>query len=307
MVESDRLESGYSVNSGIAGSNPAPSSKFKDPAMKSRPIGIYDSGIGGLTVLKEFIKLFPHEDFIYFADTLNFPYGNKSKTQIVDYTRAIISWLQNEMDAKFVIAACHTISALALDELKNEFHVPIIGTIYPLLKNLLNNDTHKKVGIIATPASALSRTHENIFIKHGFTGQILSVGCADFAPLIEAGQLEIEELKISATIYLKQFDDFKPDTLLYGCTHYPFIKSIIEKILPTTMQYLDPAAPMALEAFEILQDHKLLNTTQNKGTIQFYCSHAPERFETKIKKFIEFSHQHVICKNIHTKDCFLKT
>lgn len=254
--------------------------------MNSKPIGVYDSGLGGLTVLKVLQKKFPHENFIYFADTANLPYGNKSPEQITQFSHEIITYLQNTLGVKLVVAACHTSSALALEKISQHFRVPIIGTIYPLLKNILNNNQHQRIGIIATEASANSRTHEKIFRHHGFQGQIFSIACPHFVPWIEDLQPDHAEIEQHAKNYLSIFHEEKLDTLIYGCTHYPFLQPLIENILPKTMLYLDPAEQMAHEISELLQAQHLKNHNTAPGRTEFYCSQDPVSFAKKIHRLL---------------------
>lgn len=265
--------------------------------MKTRPIGIYDSGVGGLTVLKALQAKFPKETFVYFGDTLNLPYGTKSREQIIHYSHKIISWLQKEMNVKLVVAACHTSSALALEEISSEFDVPIIGTIYPFVQNLLKNSHYKRIGIIATPASAKSLMHETILKKYGFQGEIFSIGCSDFVPLIEAQPWDLEALKKAAEDYLKEVKD-QLDVLLYACTHYPFIKPIIEGILPNSVKHIDPADFVTIEVLKTLSEKNLL-TDADDGNSYFYVSHAPQEFSLKVQKFLRTSIlPPVVLKNI---------
>lgn len=268
--------------------------------MKKRSIGIYDSGIGGLTVLQALRTALPHENFVYFADTLNLPYGDKTKDEIVHYSHNIISWLTTEKDVKLVIAACHTSSALALDHIGDNFDVPILGTIYPLVQCLLANPEHKRIGIIATVASAKSQTHAKIFKDQGFSGEIMSIGCPDFVPLIESHPLDTVSLTACAQDYLSAFEKHQLDTLIYGCTHYPFIKNMIEDILPPTMTYIDPATHIADEAREQLQQQSLLNDSPSEGDVVFYCSHDPHVLAPKIQSLLGIATPHVICDNIHS-------
>ncbi len=242
-----------------------------------KPIGIYDSGVGGLTVLKELTQKFPHENFIYFADTKHLPYGDKSKEQITQYSHDIVSGFQNTMNAKMAIAACNTSSALALDTISNDFHIPIIGTIYPLLHHI---HEAKTIGIIATQASANSRMHEKIFKNHGFKGEVISVGCPKFTPLIEEGDFDSAKLQECASEYLSIFQSQKIDTLIYGCTHYPFIKNLIESLLPPFIKYIDPAHYIAQEVKKILPQESEI------GSIQYYCSSNPELFSKKLRNLM---------------------
>lgn len=247
-----------------------------------RPIGIFDSGIGGLTVLKELQRVLPHEHFVYFADTANLPYGEKTPEQIIGYARQTLAWMQNEIGAKLVIAACHTSSATALDIVSKDFSIPVIGTIYPLVETIMQNHQNARIGIIATPASVNSRTHENILIKSGFKGQIQSIRCPRFVPLIESGHIFGPELLRVTHEYLSIFKEMGMDTLVYGCTHYPWIAETVRQVLPDTVEYIDPAASIATKSFQDLYKHKILNTSENKAAVEFYCSGSPETFSSQV-------------------------
>lgn len=247
--------------------------------MSTRPIGIYDSGIGGLTVLQALQEKLPHESFVYFADTAHLPYGTKSAAEIIQYSHDIVSWFQNDLGAKLVIAACHTSSALALEHIAPSFSIPLIGTIYPLLPALQGSS--QRVGLIATPASVKSRMHETIFRAYGFTGEFVPIACPEFVPLIEATPTDRHAIRQYAEHYLQAFETHQLDTLLYGCTHYPFIHTIIQELLPTTTRYLNPARFIADKAYQTLLEHEQLSKA-DFGSVQYYCSQTPEILETKL-------------------------
>lgn len=247
-----------------------------------KPIGIYDSGIGGLSVLKAMQKQLPGEDFVYFADTAHLPYGDKSPAQIMAYSRRIISWLQDEKNVKLVVSACHTSSAIALEPLRKDFQVPIIGMIAPFLRVILNGATYHRIGIIATPTSVASRGHEKHILQSGFKGKLLSIACPKFVPFIESGAWETEAFEAYARQYLSVFESERLDTLIYGCSHYPFIRSVIERILPSHMQFIDPTHHVALAAVKLLTQHKRCYTHCDDGHVQFYCSKDPQDFADKV-------------------------
>lgn len=251
-----------------------------------KPIGVYDSGVGGLTVLKELMACLPGQDFIYFADTQHLPYGDKTPDQIKEYSKNIVAWFESVMNAKMVVAACNTSSAIALDGLTSE--IPVIGTIYPILDEIMESRT---IGIIATAPSVKSKMHENIFIKNGFQGKVVYVACPDFVPLIEEGKIEGVEIEEAAKRYLSQFDGHNIDTLIYGCTHYPFIKSTIEKLLPG-IKYIDPANFIARAV--------LKNNTEaaNMGSVKFYCSSDADVFKAKIEKLTDFKNVEVVLEKL---------
>ncbi len=249
------------------------------------PIGIYDSGVGGLTVLKTLIERLPNEQFVYFADTANLPYGNKPPEQIIEFSHNIISWFQNTVKAKMVIAACHTSSAIALRDAAHGYDIPVIGTIYPMLPTVLGTE-HKNIGILATPASVKSRIHENIFKAYGFGGKIVSISCPNFVPLIEAEQMDFATLDFHIQEYLATFKQEELDTLIFGCTHYPLIKANITKFLPDNIKYIDPAEYITSEVINHLQANQLLNNSQTKILPQFYCSKDTEVFSSKLRKIL---------------------
>lgn len=252
--------------------------------MNKQPIGVYDSGIGGITVLKELVAKMPHEDFIYFGDTANLPYGNKTPAQIIEFSRRIIEWFMTRMNAKAVVAACHTSSALALPHFESELGQKVFGTIKPLINTILSSSV-SNIAIFATEASAKSKVHETILRNRGFTGQITSVGCPDYVPLIEAGDLSSKDI-IEATKKYLQFLPERPDALLFGCTHYPLIRPAFESILPLETQYFDPAEAIAHDLATYLNQNLL--TTASSGSISFFCSGPTQPFEEKIKAISGF-------------------
>lgn len=250
--------------------------------MSTKPIGVYDSGIGGLTVLKALQQELPNENFVYFADTAHLPYGNKTPQQIREYCESILTWMQDVADVKMVVAACHTSSAIALPAITSEFSMPIIGAIEPILSTITKDD---KIGIIATPATATSLMHEQIFRKHGFTGTIITIGCPDFVPLIEAGlengKLDVALLQKRAREYLQLFRTYQLNTLIYGCTHYPLIRNIIEPLLPT-VRCINPAEAIAKQVTQDLKQRQLQNTNGFKPTIRFECNTDKVVFQKKV-------------------------
>lgn len=253
--------------------------------MSTKPIGVYDSGIGGLTVLQALQRQLPYENFVYFADTAHLPYGDKTPQQIKDYSSEILTWMRDVADAKMVIAACHTSSAIALPALTSEFSVPVIGTILPLLEMVLPVK-NPRIGILATPATAASHMHERIFSQYGFMGTITTIGCPGFVPLIEAGlsagQLDIPLLQERAREYLQPFYTQKLNTLIYGCTHYPLIKSIIEPLLSESVLCIDPAEAIANQVAYDLKRYHLQNISGVKPSVRFECNADQAVFQRKV-------------------------
>lgn len=252
----------------------------------SRPIGIFDSGVGGLTVLKALHHAMPNERLIYFADTANVPYGEKTPEQIKTFSRQILTWMQNELGVKLVIAACHTSSALALSEVAQEFSMPIIGTIDPTVDAIIQDASHTRIGIIATPASANNLTHQMALQKSGYNGFIHTIACQAFVPLIEAGNVHGEALHDITREYLQPFHALNLTTLIYGCTHYPWIAHVIAQHLPANVVCIDPANHIVNKTQQTLAHHSLLNSVNQATTIDFYCSAHPIQFAKMASQFL---------------------
>jgi glutamate racemase len=250
--------------------------------LAKQPIGIFDSGIGGLTVLRKLQSALPQEHFVYFADTKNLPYGEKTPEQIIEFARQTLSWMQNEVNAKLVVAACHTSSATALDIVAQEYQIPIVGTIYPMVETLIEHHQNRRLGIIATPTSVSSRMHETILRKSGFQGDIYSISCPKFVPIIETGRISGPELLRVTREYIDIFKNEHLNTLIYGCTHYPWIADTISQVLPTGVDFIDPAEHIAAKVSQELYKYKILNTSWEKLKVHFYCSSLPERFASQI-------------------------
>lgn len=253
---------------------------------QNAPIGVFDSGCGGLTVLRVLQKQFPLEQFVYYADTANLPYGTKTPEQIIAFTRTGLNWLQNIAQVKLIVVACHTSSTLALASIQKELAVPVIGTIYPLIKVILGKNYFNKVGILATPASAQSKMHEKILVAHGFTGTIHTIACLEFVPLIEATEQDVAKITAAAQKYLAPFYTESLDTLVYGCTHYPLIADIIEPLLPLNVQCIDPAYAIANAVEQLLDTQKIRTTHTTVESIKYHCTSDPEIFTRKCTKIM---------------------
>lgn len=262
----------------------------------SHPIGIFDSGVGGLTVLKALREALPYERLLYFADTANVPYGDKTPEQIKGFSRRILEWMQDELGVKLVIAACHTSSALALNEVAQEFRIPVIGTIDPTVSAVLQDPKHSRVGIIATPASAQNLTHETALFKSGYQGHIHTIACPEFVPLIEAGHLESPALHEAVEHYLEPFHTMNLSTLIYGCTHYPWIADVISRYLPPSVTCIDPAHHIVAQTRQVLNQKTLLNNKPPSLPIDFYCSARPEHFAEMTARFLLIPAPQVILK-----------
>ena len=235
--------------------------------MNNNPIGIFDSGIGGLTVLKEYMKILPNEDYIYYADTANLPYGDKNKEQIIEYASKIVTYFISR-NVKAIIIACGTASSLAYQYLIKNFDIPIFNIIEPVAKNLKEKD----IGIIATAGSISSHVWENEIRKFNPESTITSVACPKLVPLAEKGLTNSSQAKNAIKNYLKIFKAKKISSLILGCTHYPLFSDIIEKELGKDVKLINTGIYSANEFKQYLEQNNLFNDTQNISKVDYIVS-----------------------------------
>ncbi len=246
--------------------------------MDNRPIGIFDSGVGGLTVAKEIIKALPNENIVYFGDTARVPYGAKSKEVVTKYSKQIVRFLKTK-DVKAIIAACNTVSSNSLDDLRKDLDVPIIGVVEPGVKSVIGTTKNKKVGIIATEATIRSGMYSSLIHKADSSIEVFSKPCPLFVPLVEEGWHDNEVAKLTAEIYLDELICCGIDTLLLGCTHYPLLKPCIGGIIGPSIKIVDPAKNTAESIKEILTANDMLNDGTKEKTNVFYLSDITDKFE----------------------------
>ncbi|MGB3573475.1 MAG: glutamate racemase, partial [Phormidesmis sp.] len=213
------------------------------PALSSQlrsqfKIGVFDSGVGGLTVLREMYAQLPHESVVYFGDTARVPYGNRTKSEILRFVREIITWMIGQ-ETKMIIMACNTSSALVLEEVRSEFPIPILGIVLPGARAAVKKG--KKIGVISTEATAKSNAYRQAVLEVDPTAKVWQVGCQDFVPLIESDRIHDPYTLAVAKRYLDPLVEAGIDTLVYGCTHYPHLAPVFKQILPSAIALVDPA------------------------------------------------------------------
>lgn len=213
-------------------------SDFSSREPQQSPIGVFDSGVGGLTVLTQLYRQLPNESILYFGDTARLPYGTRSPAEIVQFTREILCWMQQQQ-VKMVVMACHTGSALALETVRWEFPFPILGVILPGAKAAVKQG--QRIGVIATPATAASNAFPQAIQEIDSTAKVWQVGCPEFVPLIEDNRINEPYTKEVARRYLAPLIQQQIDTLIYGCTHYPHLSPVLRSLLPTSIKLVDPA------------------------------------------------------------------
>lgn len=241
----------------------------------SAPIGIFDSGVGGLTVLNELYRQLPNESILYFADTARLPYGNRSREEILQFVREILSWM-NTQGVKMIIMACNTSSALALETVRSESNVPILGLVLPGARAAVKLGG-KRIGVIATPATAASNAYRNAILEIDPLLQVWQVGCPEFVPIIENNRIYEPLTKKVACEYLAPLLKAKIDTLIYGCTHYKHLEKVLREILPPSVYFIDPAKYVVAAASRELEVMGLKNCYKPLAT-RFCVSGSPEKF-----------------------------
>ncbi|MFO8052450.1 MAG: glutamate racemase [Candidatus Omnitrophota bacterium] len=252
--------------------------------IKNQPIGIFDSGIGGLTVLGEVEKLMPNENIVYFGDTARVPYGNKSELTIKKFSVENILFLLQEK-VKMVVVACNSSSALALDYLNDIFRIPIIGVIEAGINKALAV-TSGKIGIIGTKATIESEAYQKNIAKKNKKVKIFSKSCPLFVPLVEEGLLSGEITEKAVEMYLENFKKKKIDTIILGCTHYPLLKKEIAKYLPG-VTIVDSAQEVANHAKEVLDHFELSNKKKSKAGKKLCLSDESKNFTKFAKLFLK--------------------
>lgn len=246
---------------------------------RDAPVGVFDSGVGGLTVAREIMRNLPSEKIVYFGDTARVPYGNKSKETIIRYSRQIIHFLR-EQEVKAIVIACNTASAFALDAVRHELDIPVLGVIEPGAAVAAKETKNKRVGVIGTIGTVGSGIHESFLKKLDPDITVIGKACPLFVPLVEEGWLHDSVTTEVAERYLKELKEKEIDTLILGCTHYPLLRSTVRQVMGERVRLVNPAYETALELGEMLKENNLLCSGQGQEEFpyRFYVSDLAEKF-----------------------------
>lgn len=239
-------------------------------------IGIFDSGVGGLTVTKEIMMQMPGERLVYFGDTARVPYGTKSRETIIRYSRQNIRFLQQQ-NIKAIVVACNTASAF-VEEVQKDFPIPIMGVVRPGAKAAIESTGNGRVGVIATQATIGSRIYSQVIQESNPQIQVFGKACPLFVPLVEEGWLNDTVTEEVARRYLNDLLEKDIDTLILGCTHYPLLREVIGKVMGPEIKLVNPAYETALELKELLKQEGLCSNVKNSPAHDFYVSDAAENF-----------------------------
>ncbi len=252
------------------------------------PIGIFDSGVGGIGVLKEAHRQLPTETFIYFGDTARLPYGTKSEAEIVKFVHQVLTWMENQ-GVKMVIIACNTATAAAINQITFEYNFPIVGMIKPGANTVVQKSS-KRIGVIATLHTVNSNAYLDAIHKIDPSVSVFQVGAPALVPLIEEGRINDVYTFEVVRQYLEPLIAKQIDTLILGCTHYPHLLHLFREILGTSVQIVDPAIAVVASAAEELQRLGILSDRSPHCT-SFYVSGNPEEFARRVKPFFGLSPQ----------------
>ena len=269
---------------------------------KDAPIGVFDSGVGGLTVAREIMRQIPNERIVYFGDTARVPYGSKSKETVTRFSEQIVRFLRT-FQVKTIVVACNTASAYALDALEKDIDIPIIGVVKPGAKVAMEATKNGRIGVIATEATIGSQIYNQYIQESNKAVTIYGKACPLFVPLIEEGLWEDPVTDEIARRYLTELIDIDIDTLILGCTHYPLIRSTLGRIVGNQVTLVNPAYETARELKEMLEAMDMLNDEAPRlgsNRYQFYVSDKAEKFVRFANSIIKYGI--LSAKTIHIEE-----
>jgi glutamate racemase len=253
--------------------------------MNDNPIGVFDSGLGGLTVVKELMRQLPEEEIVYFGDTARVPYGTKSKEAIIRFSIENTKVLLRHK-VKMVVVACNSSTSYALKILRNQFHLPIIGVIKPGVRKALTTTRNGRVGVIATNATINSEAYEKEIHRQNSKIHVKGQACPLFVPLVEEGWFEKPVTFDVAKEYMSSLKKFGVDTLILGCTHYPLLKSVLTKAMGKSVVLVDSAQEVACEVVALLEAVNMKRLSKKKPCHKFIFSDKPQAFQKVAKNFL---------------------
>ena len=252
---------------------------------KNQAIGVFDSGLGGLTVVKEILKALPYENIIYFGDTARVPYGNKSKKTITKFSIENVNFLK-KFNVKIIIVACNTSCSLSINTLKKKYKIPIVGVISPAVKKALNLSKNLRLGIIGTRSTIKSNVYPRGLKILNKNVKVFSRSCPLFVPLVEEDWINEKVTLDIAKKYLLPLKAKDIDTLILACTHYPLLTDIISKIMTKKVRLINSAKEVAQEVKRVLMRKHYLETKKRTPICRFYVSDEPEQFVKLGQRFL---------------------
>ena len=246
--------------------------------MDNRYIGIFDSGLGGLTAVKEMMKTLPGENIIYFGDTARVPYGSRSPEVLCSYVKGDIEFLLSH-DVKLVLSACGTASTVALPRILGDYEVPLFGVLSPAAREAAEKTKNGNIGVLGTAGTIFSGKFKEAIVKINPKIKVFQKACPMFVPLVENGYAQSDVSKVFAQEYLTELKEAGIDTLILGCTHYPLLKGVIGDIMGEKTKLIDSGAAAARAVAAYLKEKDMLSSEKKGEQYKFFVSDSPESFE----------------------------
>lgn len=255
--------------------------------MDNRPIGVFDSGLGGLTAVQKLIELLPNEDIIYLGDTGRVPYGGRSRETIIKYARQDIAFLTS-FDIKAIVIACGTVSTTAMGEIENDYDLPIAGVVLPAVEKAVKVTKNKRIGLIGTVASINSRAYDRLILERLPDAEIFSAACPLLVPLVENGRINRGDIMIETAVreYLTPIKEQGVDTLILGCTHYPLIGDVIGDYMGGEVSLISPGAETAAFVAELLEKNGISAEKGRIATHRYFVTDSIEGFSSAASLFL---------------------
>jgi glutamate racemase len=259
---------------------------------RDKPIGVFDSGLGGLTVMKAVIRQLPFEDIVYLGDTARVPYGTKSKEAIIRFSIENASVLMKH-HVKMIVVACNSSSSYALESLREKFPVPVVGVIESGVTRAVGMTRNNRIGVIATQATISSGSYARLISRVSPGVKVVSQACPLFVPLVEEGWFKRAVTRQVAQEYLKKIKRGGVDTLILGCTHYPLLKAVITGVLGRGVSIVDSALEVSKLVKALLDERSAGRDTRRAPRYQFLVSDQPEHFQKLARRFLGYDIQEV--------------
>jgi glutamate racemase len=256
------------------------------PRMDPRPIGVFDSGAGGLTVLHECLVTLPHEDFVYLGDGARLPYGPRPLTEVRRFAAEIAGYLES-LGVKLIVAACNTATAAALPELQRRFEVPLVGVLAPEAHAAVLATRNRRIGLLATEGTVASERYAELVHSLDAGAEVVAVACPRLVPLIEGDDPFGEETAAAVREYAAPLKDADVDTVILGCTHYPLIRPIFQRVFGRGVTLVFSAEETAREVAETLARKRVENDERREGTYRFLTTGDPEQFREMGRRFLQ--------------------
>ena len=249
----------------------------------ARPIGVFDSGLGGLTAVRELFRVLPGESIVYFGDTARLPYGTKSRDTVTRFSLEIASFLVRQ-DIKCLLVACATASSYALETLELRLQVPVVGVIRPAAGAAVQASAHGRIGVLGTPATVASRAYPEAIAALAPSASVVSRACPLFVPLIEEGWIDHPVMREVATEYLSELKVARPESVILGCTHYPLVTNVIQQLLGSDVRLVDSGAEAARALAALLAERGLLSS--GAAQHRFFLSDERIQFQRIAESFL---------------------